>query len=273
MPSTTRFRITSGYQLAPLVEQGLEADWTQHRGYSVRRRIRNRRASSRWHAGITGVSTAKTDQDSLKDKLSGIKDKCSEVVVNKHLYPHATLQQEFLWGWDGNDIEYKDLTFGLLLDLTNKQECRQRLDILRLTAYRSQYVKWQTLVHLYTAIIRKIQWGLAIWDSNFDKVEKMVLENPGQADWGSQLSMRKGTSGNENKPSGPLRRGDAASTANRGTCWCRKFQLGTCSKSAPHTKNIRGREMMVKHLCAKCFQKDGAEQAHSDRDPVCPHAV
>ena len=88
----------------------------------------------------------KSRQDSLKDKHSGIKDKCSEVVVNKQLYPHATLQQEFLWGWDGNDIEYKDLTFGLsvtgeleiiLSDLTNKQECRQMLDILRLTAYHS----------------------------------------------------------------------------------------------------------------------------------------
>ena len=219
----------------------------------------------------------KNRQDSLKDKHSGIKDKCSEVVVKKQLYPHATLQQEFLWGWDGNGIEYKDLTFGLfvageleiiLSDLTNKQECKQRLDMLRLTAYRSQYVKWQKLLHLHAAIIRKIESGLATWDSNFDQVEKMVLENPGKADWGSWLGMRKGASGIDNKPSGPLRRGDAGSTANRGKWWCREFQSGTCSKSAPHTKNIRGREMIVKHICAKCFQKDGAEHAHGDRDPV-----
>ena len=81
----------------------------------------------------------KNRQDSLKDKHSGIKNKCSEVVVNKQLYPHTTLPQEFLWVWDGNDIEYKDLTFRLfvtgelaiiLSDLTNKQECRQRLDML-----------------------------------------------------------------------------------------------------------------------------------------------
>ena len=92
----------------------------------------------------------KNRQDSLKDKHSGFKDKYSEVVVSKQLYPHATLPQEFLRGWDGNDIEYKDLTFGLfvageleiiLSDLTNKQECKQRLDMLRLTAYCSQYVK------------------------------------------------------------------------------------------------------------------------------------
>ena len=181
----------------------------------------------------------KNRQDSLKDKHSGIKDKCSEVVVSKQLYPHATLQQEFLWGWDGNDIEYKDLTFGLfvageleiiLSDLTNKQECKQRLDMLRLTAYLSQYVKWQKLLHLHAAIIRKIELGLATWDSNFDQMEKIGA--------GKSRESRLGV-----------------------TAW---YEEG-----ATHTKNIRGWEIIVKHICAKCFQKDGAEHAHGDRDPLC----
>ena len=46
---------------------------------------------------------------------SGIKDRNMETVINKQLYPHAALQQEYLWGWNGENIEFGKLSFGLFV--------------------------------------------------------------------------------------------------------------------------------------------------------------
>ena len=46
---------------------------------------------------------------------SGIKDKTMDTVVNKQKYPHAALQLEFLWGWNGENIDYGKLSFGLFV--------------------------------------------------------------------------------------------------------------------------------------------------------------
>ena len=112
---TTRFLFSSCYHRVRLVKQGLETDWTQLK------EIFGKESDTESESGFSLACRdhrgkhSKNRRDSLKDKHSGIKDKCSEVIVNKQLYPHATLQQDFLWGWDGNDIEYKDLTFGLFV--------------------------------------------------------------------------------------------------------------------------------------------------------------
>ena len=44
---------------------------------------------------------------------SGLKDQVSQKIVNKQNYPHAALQHEYLGDWSGNEIQYKDLQFGL----------------------------------------------------------------------------------------------------------------------------------------------------------------
>lgn len=213
-----------------------------------------------------------------KNKQSGIKDKPSEKVVHKQSYPHAALQQEYMWGWSGDDIEYKQLTFGLFvageLEIIlggnlNRTDATRRMQLLKTTAYRTQYTQWSKLLHLHAAILRKIETGLATWESDFDKIERMVLENPGRVDWSSRLGLKSG----DKKSSS----GQTKSISSRGgndkkmTWWCRDYQIGTCNQSAPHTKNIRGREVTVRHICAKCFQKEGVERNHPDRAQTCPH--
>ena len=131
---------------------------------------------------------------------SGIKDRNMETVVNKQLYPHAALQQEYLWGWNGENIEIRKLLFGLFVagkieiimgGSVNRNDAQRRLQMLKTMAYRAQYVEWSKLLHLHAAILAKIQTGIATWDSNFEQVEKMVLENPRKVDWSSRLGLRQ----------------------------------------------------------------------------------
>ena len=213
---------------------------------------------------------------------SGIKDRNMETVVNKQLYPHAALQQEYLWGWNGENIEFRKLSFGLFVageievimgGSMNRNDAQRRLQMLKTMAYRAQYVEWSKLLHLHAAILAKIEMGFATWDSNFEQVEKMVLENPGKVDWSSRLGLR------QPRTSGKNTGGDRPSNARTSgwgddrniVWWCKDFQSGSCDQSAPHTKNICGREVSVKHICAKCFQKDEAERSHPDTLPSCPH--
>ena len=48
--------------------------------------------------------------------------------------------------------------------------------MLKTTAYRAQYVDWLKLLHLHAAVLGKMESGIATWDTNFEQVERMVLE-------------------------------------------------------------------------------------------------
>ena len=135
---------------------------------------------------------------------SGIKDRNTETVVNKQLYPHAALQQEYLWGWNGENIEFRKLSFGLFVageleiimgGSMNRRDAQHRLQMLKTLSYRAQYVEWSKLLHLHAAILAKIEAGFATWDSNFEQVKRMVLENPGKVDWSSRLGQRQPKTG------------------------------------------------------------------------------
>ena len=155
--------------------------------------------------------------------------------------------------------------------MLSANEANKRLQLLRTTAYRSQYIEWKKLLHLHAAIMRKIETGGATWESSFDEIEKMVLENPGGVDWGSRLGSKPQASRQESQGA-PSSYRSYRDEGRRGPSvwWCKPFQTQECELPSPHSKNIRGREVTVKHICARCFQKDGAQRAHPDSTAECP---
>ena len=178
-------------------------------------------------------------QENLVSKQSsGLKDQLAHKIINKQRYPQAALQHEYLWDWAGVGVEYKDLSLGLFvageLEIisspdTDPIEATRRLELLKITSYRAQYIAWPKLLHLHAAILRKIETGHASWSSNFDKIEKMVLENPGKIDWGSRLGIE-----GSNRPRGPRDRKGGAAGGSAQVLWCGDFQLGSCSKASPN---------------------------------------
>ena len=210
-------------------------------------------------------------QKQKQSQQSGINERRSERVTNRQMFPHVALQQEYLWGLSGEDLGYQDLTLGLFVageleiilgGMMAVKDAQKRLALLKITAYRSQYMSWGKLLHLHAAILHKIETGQATWSSPFDHVEKMVLENPGKMNWGSRVG-----------PKNQEKRGVKASgkSDEKKTWWCRDYQSNNCQVTAPHTKNVQGREVTVKHICARCFQKDGSEKNHPEKSTTCPH--
>ena len=103
----------------------------------------------------------------------------------------------------------------------------------------------------------------------------MVLENTGRVDWSARLGLRQPRSSRrgagadrQGRPQFQSRGDDKNQKAI--TWWCKDNQSGTY-QVAPHSKIIRGREVTVKHICARCFQKEGAERRHPDTAVSCPH--
>ena len=241
---------------------------------------------SRPSAALVSNNVCETNDQKPDGKVySGIRDKQMETIVNKQKYPHAALQPQYLWGWSGEEIDFKKLPFGLFVageveiimggSLPDRDAWRQ-LDMLKTTAYRSQNIEWPKLLHVHAAVLGKIESGSATWDSNFERVEKMVLENPGRVDWSARLGLRQPRSSRrgagadrQGRPQFQSRGDDKNQKAI--TWWCKDYQSGTCNQVAPHSKNIRGREVTVKHICARCFQKEGAERGHPDTAVSCPH--
>ena len=136
-------------------------------------RPRDHSASS---AGSDDSLFSLTSRDSKRGKpgkqsnQSGIKEGFIETVLNRQKYPQAELQYEHLWGRSGDKVEYFDLTFGLFVagelevilggHMHDMNEVHRRLHLLRITAYRSQYIEWSKLLHLHAAIMRKIETGV-----------------------------------------------------------------------------------------------------------------
>ena len=173
------------------------------------------------------------------------------------------------------------LSFGLFLagesDITggsmNDNDVQQGLQMLKTTAYRAQYVDWLKLLRLHAAVLGKKQSGLATWDTNFEQVERMVLGNPVKVDWSARLGMRQPKSGR--KGTGVDRPGNT-----RAVSWgmIKTLPGGAGTSSPAHvsklhytTKTSGGGEVTVQHICAKCFQKEGAEHSHPDTSASCPH--
>ena len=206
-----------------------------------------------------------------KAQISGIKDSMSNnAVVNKQKYPHAQLQSECMWGnRSGENVQYKDLSFGLFvageLEIitnpnTDLREATRRQEMLKVTAYRSQYIEWSKLLHLHAAILQKIESGRASWNSNFDFIEKMVLENPGNVDWTRKVGAQ---------PKNGERGGSKNPSQQQGVLWCYDYNKSSCNKASPHSAELNGKQVTVKHICATCYKQDRVERSHQETSADC----
>ena len=194
---------------------------------------------------------------------SGIHDSLSSgEVVAKQTFPHSQLQPECLNGFDGEDVEYYDLSFGLFVagemeiisnPSTDPREAIRRQELLKITAYRSQYMPWPKLLQLHAAILKKIESGRATWESNFDSIEKMVFENPGN---------------NRDDMSGGLGHDNAC--MQQRVFWCWNFNKSMCYGQHQHPDKVNGRNVLVKHICATCYYHENVERSHSEYSDQCP---
>ena len=175
------------------------------------------------------------------------------------------------------------LSFGLFLageiDITggsmNDNDVQQGLQMLKTTAYRAQYVDWLKLLRLHAAVLGKKQSGLATWDTNFERWNggRDGAWKPGKGRLVCQVRHETTQIRQERYRGWQARQYTCSQLGDDKniTWWCRDLQSSTCQQAALHNKNIRGGgggEVTVQHICAKCFQKEGAEHSHPIHQPV-----
>ena len=120
-------------------------------------------------------------------------------------------------------------------------EKKGRLELLKQIAYFYGSYSWPVLRNVYVSIVRKIELGSKNWNSNFMLEFQVILTKLGAGDKGSQKK-----SSNRDPP----RKGDTEAV-----WYCRDYQSGKCSLSDPHTASIRGKQIQVVHICARCWRK------------------
>ena len=194
-----------------------------------------------------------------KGKLlkSGMEVKASQRVVQQLLWPHVTLQYEFV----SRDLAFKDLDIRLLgageLEIITRSDVSDseragRLEILKNLFYFSTQVDMATVRAMYAAVLRQIEVGSLSWDADPYQIMQIMLMKV----WGSK-----------NPTKGKSQEKRVGST---GIWWCRDFQKGSCTFSSSHSKNIRGKDTWVQHICATCWQKQKKVAYHSENGGSCP---
>lgn len=189
---------------------------------------------------------------------SGVHDTMVSQVRAKQFFPQAALQSEFLGG--KSPPNYHTLNFHLFVagelevilgGTRSKEECKARLLMLKKTAYRADYVSWNTLRDLHEAILRKIEVGQAAWTSDFETVERQVLE---RAKMGGQALSNTDKKGVDTKNT-PV--------------YCKEFNKGTCTFSESHRGLFYGNPRKLLHVCSDCLGK-GKQLPHRKGQDECP---
>lgn len=226
-----------------------------------------------------GKKKSKSKKAKSKSKQkSGIHAKSSKWVKKPQTYPHALLDNQYVM----NETRYKDLSFGqfvageLEVILSGKMKTRDaesRLEMLRKTAYRSLTFEWAKLLQIHAAILRQIELGKADWTSNFDQVERLILENASSASSAKPLGKTgfQGASNSGARVKGIKGEGKSGNNVESRSWWCKEFQNNSCNLSSPHMKRIGGKMYSVKHFCASCYQMRKVELGHPEKSAACPY--
>ena len=150
-------------------------------------------------------------------KKSGMLDKAATNIQHKQIWPQKNLTED----WVDEDIEFKHLQFEHMVagETRTIQMCTEpaqilgRLALLRRMAYaKLRGYDWPIIRKMYAAIVRSIEAQEHTWESNFDRYEAILY--------------RRSPHRKEEK--------QTSNTQNQKKWFCRDWNKGNCTKSAPH---------------------------------------
>ena len=159
-----------------------------------------------------------------------------------------------------DDLDFKQFIAGELeiigeRDLS-KSERKSRLDMLKKIVYYSSIYESRGLKVIYVACFRDIERGLKKWsvDSSYLKTDMLVkfVRNKGFG-FQSRKDEQKGSK-NDGKS-------DATS---EGVWFCSKYNRNKCKNKSNHLKVITGKNRLLTHICATCWQTDKKKLEHQE---------
>ena len=176
----------------------------------------------------------------------------------KTKYPQECPQSKLQLEYANKAIKFDDLKFNqfvageleIISSCKNVLEKEGRLQLLKKMSYYYELYDWKALLQFYAAWIRRIESGQNVWGDDPSDIETPLLAS-------SVRAKTKNTKGGNFKQ--PV------------VWFCSDFQKKRCSFSGSHTKNIKGVNRQVQHICASCLLKDNKQLTHPESDPACPN--
>ena len=174
-------------------------------------------------------------------------------IVSNELYAHAALEEE-----GGPDKDLLSLSFNLFVAgeleiITDKRipkiERDTRLEILKMLAYKHEYLSREEVLNQYASFIRKIEKGKFRWGSeaHLQRFEQQLVLSisiePRRREraWGGK--------GNEKK-------------IEERKKYCLDFNRGKCAFKDSHDGWLNNKNVWKLHVCRKCL-KDHRGRGHT----------
>ena len=178
-------------------------------------------------------------------------------IISNEIFAHAALEDEV-----GGDRELNSLSFNLFvvgeleiaLDTnTSKTECNSRLKVLRMLAYKHEYLSREEVLNQYASFIRKVEkgkfkWG---WDRDLQLFEQQLI-------YMISIKARKQDKTKFNKK--------VDKKWEDKKKYCLDFNRGGCTFDDSHKGKLAVQIMWKLHVCRKCLFKDGNELRHPEKE-------
>ena len=188
-------------------------------------------------SSVGATIAGKPDNTKEKKLMSGIAAKATDRVKCPQVWPHVTLQDEYV----SQELRFQDLDFRLLvageLEIIGMNmgsaDSKGRLELLKHLAYILGVYEWNVVQNVYVAIVRKIELGILTWRDSFHSQIQWLLAK-------QQLAI---TAGSGKKLMGKTSRKDKTTNF-----YCPEFQKGTCEHAESHSGAFAGRQVLLQHV-------------------------
>ena len=210
-------------------------------------------------------SSDKKKKKKGKKKKSGINSKASDRVKFPQRWPQAYLQFEYV----NKQLKFDDLDFKQFIageieiigerDLS-KSERKGRLDMLKKIVYYSSIYEFRGLKAFYAAWVRDIERGIKKWSDDSSYLETAML---------SKFVRNKGFQSRKDENKGA--KSDGKSDGADKVWFCSEYNRNKCKSKSNHLKVISGKNRLLAHICATCWQTDKKKLEHPECSSSCPH--
>ena len=219
---------------------------------------------------IRNMSTDSTSNSNLVGReKSGIKERLSDLVKQKHVYAHLGLpfEQSNQGRLAFHELSYSQFVegeLGLILDVSlhvSQYEKEGRLQLLKKISQLQREYEWPAVREFYASVLFRIERGMLSW-RNLDlaALEIQCLSR-------ASLISVKDSNPNVHRPTTVKRK-----MQDQQVFFCSPYQRGMCWHNDKHTGVYNGREVVRLHICATCWQKDKKQSSHPESAPQCPHS-
>ena len=177
------------------------------------------------------------------------------------MWPHTYLSQSFV----SQEKKYEELSVaefcaGYMAILENEKEngetgiMMHRIAHLKDIMYFATQYKWSSVLNYHAACLLEVERGNLKWGRSFHRLESTTLAN-------NYLAPRIAKSS--------ARHPDLGSNKEK-VLFCNAYQKEACSHTKDHQGNFYGESKLLRHMCARCWQKTRTIANHPETSSECP---